>query len=465
MSKQPPKMKTELRTRGKKRERTPSPEESLSSPGDETPRQFAVPQISISPRLRDQTSQLHTSSQVTATDASVTASPVATPLVTSPTSQSSHDQSPSARSHHASPSLKAAKATAKKPRAPRQDFVLSEEEEKVMFEWLEATEEVWNAKKAGYHKHDVKQGLWEAQAKVMNKSAEHLIGWFKSVRDTNTRLVKKGKGKSGDGDNDDEIWTDRQRFIMASMKFMDKVVRHRPKAVRSVEAVIREHAGNLNAAEAAAAAQEAVDVDSEGRRRSSTSARPRRRSIKKGKMDRMLQLMQERAEESRARMEELRKCKEQHPSTARNAFAAYVRDSLNTMSEWSYRKAKDEIYRVLTKYEDGAEEERVKQQQQQQQFQQQRPHHHVRPQHTVLPVQGLQPVLSCLSANMPEVQQLRDMLKLQLTPADEGMITDQEEEISHLKEENKKGKGLDAGFNPPNLFYRTRLFTQLCLCY
>ncbi|XP_034050575.1 uncharacterized protein LOC117531563 [Thalassophryne amazonica] len=456
MSKQPPKMKTELRTRGKKRERTPSPEGSLSSPGDETPHQFAVPQISISPRLRDQTSQFNTSSQATATDASVTASPVATPLVTSPTSQSSHDQSPSARSHHLSPSLKAAKATAKKPRAPRQDFVLSEEEEKVMFEWLETTEEVWNAKKAGYHKHDVKQGLWEAQAKVINKSAEHLIGWFKSVRDTNTRLIKKGKGKSGDGDDDDEIWTDRKRFIMASMKFMDKVVYHRPKAVRSVEAVVLEHSGNLDAAAEAAeaaAAQEAADVDSEGEPRASTSARPRRRSIREGEMDRMLQLMQERVEENQACMEELQKCKEQQPSTARITFADYIRDSLNTMSEWSYRKAKDEMYRVLTKYEDGAEEERVKQQQQQQ------PHHHMRPLHPVLPVQGLQPVLSCLSTNMSEVQQLRDMLKLQLTPADEGTITDQEEEMSHLKEENKRGKGLNAIFNPLNLFHRTGLFT------
>ncbi|XP_034049084.1 uncharacterized protein LOC117530301 [Thalassophryne amazonica] len=359
MSKQPPEMKMKSRTRGKKRKRTPSPEESLSSSGDETP-QFAVPPISISPRLRDQTSQLHTSSQATATDVSVTASPVATPLVTS---HSSHDQSPrSAQSHHVSPSLKAAKATAKKPRAPRQDFVLSEEEEKVMFEWLEATEEVWNAKKAGYHKHDVKQGLWEAQAKVMNKSAKHLIGWFKSVRDTNTKLMKKGKGKSGDGDDDDDNWSDRQRFIMASMKFMARVVRHRPKPVRSVEAVILEHSGNLDAAEAVAA-QEAADVDSESEPRASTSAGPRRGSIREGEMDRMLLLMQERAEESQALMEELQKCKEQQPSTAKNAFAAYVQDSLSTMSEWSYRKAKDEIYWVLTKYEDGGEEERVKQQQ------------------------------------------------------------------------------------------------------
>ncbi|XP_034021096.1 uncharacterized protein LOC117505623 [Thalassophryne amazonica] len=210
-----------------------------------------------------------------------------------------------------------------------------------MFEWLEATEEVWNTKKAGYHKHDVKQGLWEAQAKVMNKSAEHLIGWFESVRDTNTRFIKKGKGKSGDGRDDDEIWTDRQWFIMASMKFTDKVFRHRPKPVRSVEALILEHSGNLYAAEAAVA-QEAADIDSEGEPRASTSAGPRRSPVKEGEMDRMLQLMQERAEDGRDRTEELQKCKEQHPSTARNTFAAYVRDSLSTMSEWSYRKAKDE---------------------------------------------------------------------------------------------------------------------------
>ncbi|XP_034023330.1 uncharacterized protein LOC117507610 [Thalassophryne amazonica] len=144
-------------------------------------------------------------------------------------------------------------------------------------------------------------------------------------------------------------------------------------------------------------------LDYEGEPRASTSAGPRRRSVKEGEMDRMLQLIQERVEKSRAHMDELRKCKEQHPSTAKNAFAAYVRDSLNTMSEWSYRKAKDEIYRVLTKYEDGAEEERVKQQQQQQ-FQQQLPHHHMRPPHTVLPVQGLQ-----LASQQPASSRIQPM--------------------------------------------------------
>ncbi|XP_034034847.1 uncharacterized protein LOC117517803 [Thalassophryne amazonica] len=382
MPRQPPKMKMKLSERGKKWERTISPGESLSSSGDEAPHQFAVPPIGIPSRIRDKTSQLHISSQATAADASATASWIATPLLTSP---------PSVTLLTKSPSPKAAKATAKTPRAPRQDFVLSEEEEKVMFEWLEATEEVWNAKKAGYHKHDVKQGLWEAQAKVMNKSAEHLIGWFKSVCDMNTRLIEKWKEKTGDRDDDDEIWTERQRFIMASMKFMDRVVCHQLKPVRNVEDIVLEQSGTLVAAEAAAAL-EAADIDSEGEPRASTSAGPRRRSIKEGEMDKMLQLMQERTEESHAGMEELRKCKEQHPSTARNAFTAYVQDSLNTMSEWSYRNAKDEVYLVLKKYEDGPEEERVKQQQQQQpQFQQQLPHHHMRPLHTVLPVRGLQP--------------------------------------------------------------------------
>ncbi|XP_034041990.1 gastrula zinc finger protein XlCGF57.1-like [Thalassophryne amazonica] len=39
---------------------------------------------------------------------------------------------------------------------------------------------------------------------------------------------------------------------------------------------------------------------------------------------------------------------------------------------------------------------------------------------------------------MSEVQQLRDMLKLQLTPADQGTIANQAEETYHLKEENKR---------------------------
>ncbi|XP_034049054.1 uncharacterized protein LOC117530236 [Thalassophryne amazonica] len=160
-----------------------------------------------------------------------------------------------------SPSLKAAKATAKKPRAPDKTSCCLKKKKKSCFSGLREQKRFGTQKnkKAGYQKH-VKQGLYEAQAKVMNKSAKHLIGWFKSVCDTNTKLIKKDKGKSGDGHDDDNNWSDRQRFIMASMKFIGRVVHHRPKPVRSVETIILEHSGNLDAAETAAA-QEAADVD------------------------------------------------------------------------------------------------------------------------------------------------------------------------------------------------------------
>ena len=55
---------------------------------------------------------------------------------------------------------------------------------------------VWDIKQTDNRRVDKKAELWEDQAKAKGKTVEHLQGWFKSLRDTHTRLDKK---KSGDG--------------------------------------------------------------------------------------------------------------------------------------------------------------------------------------------------------------------------------------------------------------------------
>ena len=73
----------------------------------------------------------------------------------------------------------------------KQDFKLTEEEEELMVTFLEENECIWNKKSMDYRKPGLKTTKWEAQAKVMGKSTEHIQGWFKSMRDNYVRPRSK----------------------------------------------------------------------------------------------------------------------------------------------------------------------------------------------------------------------------------------------------------------------------------
>ena len=79
-----------------------------------------------------------------------------------------------------------------------------------------------------YRRTDKKGKLWQDQGKTMGKSVEHLQGWFKSLRDTNTRLDRK---KSGDGASE---LTQRERWVKANFNFLKSVVRHHAEPVKSI---------------------------------------------------------------------------------------------------------------------------------------------------------------------------------------------------------------------------------------
>ena len=75
---------------------------------------------------------------------------------------------------------------------------------------------------------DKKAKLWDDQANVMGKSVPHLQGWFKSLRDTHTRLHKN---KSGNGPHK---MTEREHWVKSSFGFLKSEVRHHAEPVNSV---------------------------------------------------------------------------------------------------------------------------------------------------------------------------------------------------------------------------------------
>ena len=115
-----------------------------------------------------------------------------------------------------------------KKRAKRTPFCLEFEEEQLMCEFLRENPILWDIKKTDYRRADKKNKLWQDQANVLGKSVAHLQGWFKSLRDTNTRLHKK---RSGDPPNE---LTERELWVKTSFDFLKSVVRHRAGPMKSV---------------------------------------------------------------------------------------------------------------------------------------------------------------------------------------------------------------------------------------
>jgi len=100
-----------------------------------------------------------------------------------------------------------------------------------MLEFLQENPVIWNVKMTDYRRTDKKGKMWEDQATRMGKTSAHLQGWFKSLRDTHTRLHKK---KSGDGAPE---LTEREHWILDKFGFLKSVVRHRPEPCKTVSKI------------------------------------------------------------------------------------------------------------------------------------------------------------------------------------------------------------------------------------
>ncbi|XP_028408166.1 uncharacterized protein LOC114530749 [Dendronephthya gigantea] len=114
-----------------------------------------------------------------------------------------------------------------------------------MLEFIMDNPVLWNV--TDYRRKDKKEKIWEEQAHQMNKTVDMLKGWFRSLRDTHTRLDKKKSGDSAPN------LTEREQWILSKFAFLKTVTRHRPEPMQSVKETIQLHRGDLNAAESACA--------------------------------------------------------------------------------------------------------------------------------------------------------------------------------------------------------------------
>ena len=105
---------------------------------------------------------------------------------------------------------------------------LSIAEEELMLEFIIDNPVLWNVKMTDYRQKDKKDKIWEDQAQLMEKTSDTLKSWFRSLRDTHTRLDKKKSGDSAPN------LTEREEWIMSKFVFLKTVTRHRPAPLQSV---------------------------------------------------------------------------------------------------------------------------------------------------------------------------------------------------------------------------------------
>lgn len=135
---------------------------------------------------------------------------------------------PDPHSRDSSVSSNVSVAASNKKRAKKNHGNMSIAEEEVMLEFIRDNPVLWNVKMTDYRRKDKKDKIWEDQANLMAKTADALKVWFRSLRDTHTRLDKK---KSGDGAPE---LTEREEWVISNFTFLKTVTRHRPEPLQSV---------------------------------------------------------------------------------------------------------------------------------------------------------------------------------------------------------------------------------------
>ncbi|XP_029308296.1 uncharacterized protein LOC115021781 [Cottoperca gobio] len=270
--------------------------------------------------------------------------------VTSARSPFHHGARGSRESSAASNSSVQPQEQTKRKRAKKADFSLSVAHEEIMLEFLTENPIIWDRKRSDYRRVHKKGKLWHDQGILMEKPDFHLQGWFKSLRDTNTRLHKN---KSGDGASE---LTEREQWIKDKFVFLKSVVRHRPEPYKSIKAASDEHPGDLDAAEAACADLQLLSPDAMPSASTSTSTStsvPHKGMGKRAKAqdddEALLSSLQQCVDESGAALKDLQARREhQQPVTQRSVFANYVRDSLVTMSKRKFKKVRSAMNHILS---------------------------------------------------------------------------------------------------------------------
>ena len=90
-------------------------------------------------------------------------------------------------------------------------------------EWVSLNPCLWNQKDRDFKNRAKKEGLWQDKATEVGVDVKTLKTWYTDLRDFNTKLHS---GKSGDPAR---IYTDREKWIMDRLAFLQATICHRSR--------------------------------------------------------------------------------------------------------------------------------------------------------------------------------------------------------------------------------------------
>ena len=111
-----------------------------------------------------------------------------------------------------------------KKKGERKQYIVSEEHEDDVLEWLRENEYLWRKGHRLYRDTKKKQAAWKDKAESLGYTAEVLLGWWKHLHSWYGKLHLKKSGQAA------VKLTDREKYVMDRCSFLEGEIRHRGAA-------------------------------------------------------------------------------------------------------------------------------------------------------------------------------------------------------------------------------------------
>jgi hypothetical protein len=233
---------------------------------------------------------------------------------------------------------------------PKRDYSLEAEAEERLLEWMAEHDEAW---RRGHRLYKKRKEIWAAKADELGVTLDHIMGWWKSLKDWYVRLNKVKSGQAA------KKHTDREKFILASCKFYQKqlpshtsspmiTLHRRPQETPVVSESEADSDHGQQGHEQQGTPQEDLEVAESSSAQQASSRSQSRQSKKRQKVDQEEEWMKDLRDTLKANQQLLGQLVKEKPAQSdREVFIKYVADSLHTAQEDKYKQLKTQISAIL----------------------------------------------------------------------------------------------------------------------
>ena len=236
----------------------------------------------------------------------------------------------------------------------KHDFSLEAEMETNLLEWMVEHDEVW---RRGHRLYKKRREIWAAKADELGLELQHIMGWWKSVKDWYVRLTKVKSGQAP------KKYTDRERYILDNLQFYktqlpstksDPMVSFPMTSTQISQASDSELDSDQECSPTPQETDlEAVEMTSAQASQSQSSSRQIKKRRKR-EVDREEEWMKDLRETMKANQQLLTQLIQDRPATSeREAFIKYVGESLRSAPAAKYKKMKAMIAAMIDAEDEG----------------------------------------------------------------------------------------------------------------